>query len=163
MKHLNSHLCLALSIIGSVNSLEAFSSWGNKLEKMFNSHMGKDRQPGANKDTIEPRHENIGPRSHAASNAHGYTMTETQARNYIDQCIAAIDFSLRPTIQDEELKSLSRCIKDSVERGANTVLNAAQIPISLPLLENAIIKKKLINTLTAASYLTLSKQALTTH
>lgn len=121
MNYRNAPLLIAIATLGSYSATHTISDWGNRLGNMMNNRMARDRQPGANKENIGPRYENIGPRRTAQSAEDStYTLSETQARNYIDQCIAAIDYSLRPNIQDNELQELARCIKDSVERGTNT-------------------------------------------
>ncbi len=79
----------------------------------------KNANPAPTWTPLAPEKENIGPRKPATAEDAAYNMTEQQARNYIEQCIAALDFALRPGIQDAELKSLSYCIKDSVEQGTN--------------------------------------------
>ena len=51
----------------------------------------------------------------------GYTLTESQAKRYIDQCIASFDFALRPYMNDgTQFDYLKKLILDTVRNAQHT-------------------------------------------
>lgn len=125
MKHFNAQLIIVFHLLASYSLTPAFptqSKWGNFLGNMMKERTSKQSRPSTNNSnpTVGPDYGNIGPRRPSNNNDDRiYTLSEMQAHNYIEECIAALDFSLRPGIQDKDLKELAYYIKSSVEQGHN--------------------------------------------
>lgn len=85
--------CLGLLSIAFASSLTICSGWKNTLLNLYNQS--------------ERLH-------HASYYSARQGLTERQAKNYIEQCVAALDYALRPHIKDRELYKLKNLILNSV-------------------------------------------------